>query len=125
VLARIKIMSNMKIDENRVPQDGRFSMKVDNKNIDFRVSTLPTAMGEKVVMRILDPDVGFKTFEDLGLDGRNLEMVRKAVDEPFGLILVTGPTGSGKSTTLYAVLQTINSDKINIVSLEDPVEYFL
>jgi len=124
VLARIKIMSNMKIDENRVPQDGRFSMKVDNKNIDFRVSTLPTAMGEKVVMRILDPDVGFKTFEDLGLDGRNLEMVRKAVDEPFGLILVTGPTGSGKSTTLYAVLQTINSDKINIVSLEDPVEYF-
>lgn len=124
VLARIKIISNMKIDENRVPQDGRFSMKIDNKNIDFRVSTLPTAMGEKVVMRILDPDAGIKTFEDLGLDGRNLELVRRAVDEPFGLILVTGPTGSGKSTTLYAVLQTINDDKINIISLEDPVEYF-
>ncbi len=124
VLARIKIVSNMKIDENRVPQDGRFSMKIDNKSIDFRVSTLPTAMGEKVVMRILDPDVGFKTFEDLGLDGRNLELVKKAVDEPFGLVLVTGPTGSGKSTTLYAVLQTINNDKINIISLEDPVEYF-
>ena len=124
ILARIKIISNMKIDENRVPQDGRFSMKIDNKNIDFRVSTLPTAMGEKVVMRILDPDVGFKTFEDLGLDGRNLELVKKAINEPFGLILVTGPTGSGKSTTLYAVLQTINDDKINIISLEDPVEYF-
>ncbi len=124
VLARIKIISNMKIDENRVPQDGRFSMKIDNRNIDFRVSTLPTAMGEKVVMRILDPDAGFKTFEDLGLDGRNLELMRKAVDEPFGLVLVTGPTGSGKSTTLYAVLKTINSDKINIISLEDPVEYF-
>ena len=124
VLVRIKIMSNMKIDENRVPQDGRFSMKIDSKNIDFRVSTLPTALGEKVVMRILDPDAGYKTFEDLGLDGRNLELVRKAIDEPFGLILVTGPTGSGKSTTLYAVLQEVNSDKINIISLEDPVEYF-
>jgi len=124
VLARIKIMSNMKIDENRVPQDGRFSMKIEAKNFDFRVSTLPTALGEKVVMRILDPDAGFQTFEDLGLDGRNLALVRKAIDEPFGLILVTGPTGSGKSTTLYAVLQEINSEKINIISLEDPVEYF-
>jgi len=124
VLARIKIMANLKIDENRVPQDGRFSMKLDAKNIDFRVSTLPTALGEKVVMRILDPDVGFKTFEDLGLDGRNLELMRKAIDEPFGLILVTGPTGSGKSTTLYAVLQEVNNDKVNIISLEDPVEYF-
>lgn len=124
VLARIKIMSNMKIDENRVPQDGRFSMSVNEKNYDFRVSTLPTALGEKVVMRILDPDAGYKTFEDLGLDGRNLELMRKAIDEPFGLILVTGPTGSGKSTTLYAVLQEINNEKINIISLEDPVEYF-
>jgi len=124
VLARIKIMSNMKIDENRVPQDGRFSMKIASKTYDFRVSTLPTALGEKVVMRILDPDAGRKTFEDLGLDGRNLQLMKKAVDEPFGLILVTGPTGSGKSTTLYAVLQEINNEKINIISLEDPVEYF-
>ncbi len=124
VLARIKIMSNMKIDENRVPQDGRFSMKIASKTYDFRVSTLPTALGEKVVMRILDPDAGRKTFEDLGLDGRNLKLMKKAVDEPFGLILVTGPTGSGKSTTLYAVLQEINNEKINIISLEDPVEYF-
>jgi type IV pilus assembly protein PilB len=85
---------------------------------------LPTALGEKVVMRILDPDVGFKSFEDLGLDGRNLEMMRKAINEPYGLILVTGPTGSGKSTTLYAVLQEVNNEKINIISLEDPVEYF-
>jgi len=124
VLARIKIMANMKIDENRIPQDGRFSMKIDSKKIDFRVSTLPTALGEKVVLRILDPDVGHKSFEDLGLDGRNLELMKKAVDEPFGLILVTGPTGSGKSTTLYAVLQEVNNEKVNIVSLEDPVEYF-
>ena len=125
VVARIKILSNMKIDENRVPQDGRFSIKLEHKSIDFRVSTLPTALGEKVVMRILDPDVGLKTFEDLGLEGRNLELMRKAIDQPFGLILVTGPTGSGKSTTLYAVLQAINNDKINIISLEDPVEYFI
>jgi type IV pilus assembly protein PilB len=124
VLARIKIMSNMKIDENRIPQDGRFSLKIDAKNFDFRVSTLPTALGEKVVMRILDPDAAFQTFEDLGLDGRNLELMRKMIDEPYGLILVVGPTGSGKSTTLYAVLQEINNDKINIISLEDPVEYF-
>jgi type IV pilus assembly protein PilB len=124
VLARIKIMSNMKIDENRIPQDGRFSLKIDAKNFDFRVSTLPTALGEKVVMRILDPDAAFQTFEDLGLDGRNLELMRKVIDEPYGLILVVGPTGSGKSTTLYAVLQEINNDKINIISLEDPVEYF-
>lgn len=125
VVARIKILSNLKIDENRVPQDGRFSIKMERKNIDFRVSTLPTALGEKVVMRILDPDVGLKTFEDLGLEGRNLDLMRKAIDQPFGLILVTGPTGSGKSTTLYAVLQAINNDKINIISLEDPVEYFV
>lgn len=125
VLARIKIMANLKIDENRVPQDGRFSIRTETKNIDFRVSTLPTALGEKVVMRILDPDVGLKTFEDLGLEGRNLELMKKAIDQPFGLILVTGPTGSGKSTTLYAVLQAINNDKINIISLEDPVEYFI
>lgn len=125
VVARIKILSNLKIDENRVPQDGRFSIKMEHKNIDFRVSTLPTALGEKVVMRILDPDVGLKTFEDLGLEGRNLDLMRKAIDQPFGLILVTGPTGSGKSTTLYAVLQAINNDKINIISLEDPVEYFV
>lgn len=124
VLARIKIVSNMKIDENRVPQDGRFSLNINDKNIDFRVSTLPTALGEKVVMRILDPDAGYKTFEDLGLDGRNLELVKKAIDEPYGLMLVTGPTGSGKSTTLYAVLQEINNEKVNIISLEDPVEYF-
>lgn len=124
VLARIKIMSNMKIDENRVPQDGRFSSNINGKSIDFRVSTLPTALGEKVVMRILDPEANYQTFEDLGLDGRNLKLVEKAIEEPFGLILVTGPTGSGKSTTLYAVLQKINSEKINIISLEDPVEYF-
>jgi type IV pilus assembly protein PilB len=125
VVARIKILSNLKIDENRVPQDGRFSMIFDEKSIDFRVSTLPTALGEKVVMRILDPDIGLKTFADLGLEGRNLTLMQKAIDQPFGLILVTGPTGSGKSTTLYAVLQAINNEKVNIVSLEDPVEYFV
>jgi len=125
IVARIKILSNLKIDENRVPQDGRFSMKFDEKNIDFRVSTLPTTAGEKVVMRILDPEVGLKTFAELGLDGRNIQLMQKAIDQPFGLILVTGPTGSGKSTTLNAVLQEVNNEKVNIVSLEDPVEYFV
>lgn len=125
IVARIKILANLKIDENRIPQDGRFSMKFDEKSIDFRVSTLPTTGGEKVVMRILDPEVGLKTFAELGLDGRNMQLMRKAIDEPFGLVLVTGPTGSGKSTTLNAVLQEVNSEKVNIISLEDPVEYFV
>ncbi len=125
IVSRIKILSNLKIDETRVPQDGRFHTKFENKEIDFRVSTFPTAFGEKVVMRILDPEVGIKELKDLGITGRNAEVLKKAIDRPYGLILITGPTGSGKSTTLYALLKTLNKDDVNIVSLEDPVEYYM
>ena len=125
VVARIKILSNMKIDETRVPQDGRFSTKIETKSIDFRVSTFPTTLGEKVAIRVLDPAVGLKTFEDLGLEGKNLEMLKKAVQRPYGLILATGPTGCGKTTTLYAILKLLDNEGVNIVTLEDPVEYFV
>ncbi|MDO8424537.1 MAG: GspE/PulE family protein [bacterium] len=125
VVARIKILANLKIDESRVPQDGRFSTKIDGKNIDFRVSVFPTTLGEKVAIRVLDPTMGLKKFEDMGLGDRNLEMVKQAINKPYGLILATGPTGSGKTTTLYAVLQLLNKEELNIVTLEDPAEYFL
>ncbi len=125
VVARIKILSNLKIDETRIPQDGRFSTTVDGQNIDFRVSTFPTTLGEKVAIRVLDPVVGLKTFVELGLEKRNFEVVKAAIEKPYGLILATGPTGSGKSTTLYAVLQVLNKEGVNIVTLEDPVEYFI
>jgi type IV pilus assembly protein PilB len=125
VVARIKILSNLKIDETRIPQDGRFSIKVEGKQIDFRVSTFPTTLGEKVAIRVLDPKVGLGTFEELGFAGRNLEVLKKGIVKPYGLILVTGPTGSGKSTTLYAILQLLNKEGVNIVTLEDPAEYFI
>lgn len=125
IIARIKILSNMKIDEMRIPQDGRFSTTIEGRNVDFRVSTFPTPLGEKVAIRVLDPDMGMKSFNDLGLEGDNLKKIKEASKKPFGLILVTGPTGSGKSTTLYSILQFINKETINIVSLEDPVEYFI
>jgi len=125
VIARIKILSNLKIDETRIPQDGRFSIKVEGKSIDFRVSTFPTTLGEKVAIRVLDPSVGLGTFEELGFEGRNLEMVKKGIAKPYGLILSTGPTGSGKTTTLYAILQLLNKEGVNIVTLEDPAEYFI
>jgi len=125
VIARIKILSNLKIDETRLPQDGRFSTRVGNKSIDFRVSTFPTTLGEKAVMRVLDPNEGIKKFDDLGLEKRNFAVVNQAVHQPFGLILATGPTGSGKTTTLYAVLNLLNKEGVNIITLEDPVEYFV
>jgi len=125
VVARIKILSNLKIDETRIPQDGRFTTKMGGKYIDFRVSTFPTTLGEKVVLRVLDPSEGVKKFEDLGLKGRNYQVVSKAVKNPYGLILATGPTGSGKTTTLYAILNLLNKEGVNIVTLEDPVEYFM
>lgn len=125
VVARIKILSSLKIDEQRVPQDGRFTALINERAIDFRVATFPTALGEKVALRVLDPSTGLKDFADLGLEGENLKKVEKAVKRPFGLILVTGPTGSGKTTTLYAMLQTLNEESRNIVSLEDPVEYLV
>ncbi len=123
VVARIKILSNMRLDEKRKPQDGRFSTKVENKKIDFRVSTFPTYYGEKVVMRILDQSQGIKTLDDLGFSDDNLKLIRKALTRPYGLILITGPTGSGKSTTLYAMLNEMDREHKNVLSLEDPVEY--
>ena len=125
VVTRIKVMTNLKIDETRVPQDGRFHAEIAGRSIDFRVSTFPTAFGEKVAIRILDPEAGISTFADLGLEGVTLEKVEAAIQRPFGLILITGPTGSGKSTTLYAILQKLNEERYNIVSLEDPIEYYV
>ena len=125
VVARVKILSNLKIDETRIPQDGRFTTKIGGKDIDFRVSTLPTTLGEKVVMRVLDPTEGVKKFEKLGLEKRNFEVVDRAVKRPYGLILATGPTGSGKTTTLYAILNLLNQEGVNVITLEDPVEYFV
>jgi len=125
VISRIKILANLKIDETRIPQDGRFSTKIDDKDIDFRVSTFPTTLGEKIAIRVLDPSVGLKRFEELGLESRNLKIVKKAIERPYGLILATGPTGCGKTTTLYAILTLLNKEGVNIVTLEDPVEYFI
>lgn len=123
VVARIKILSNMRLDEKRKPQDGRFSAKVDDRRIDFRVSTFPTTFGEKVVMRILDQSKGIKKLDDLGLSAENMKLIKDAIDRPYGLILISGPTGSGKSTTLYAMLNELDKDHENVLSLEDPVEY--
>lgn len=125
VVTRIKVMTNLKIDETRVPQDGRFRADIAGRDVDFRVSTFPTTTGEKVVMRILDTEAGVKKLEDLGFQGRNLDLLQKNMQRPYGMILITGPTGSGKSTTLYAMMQTLNQEKTNVVSLEDPVEYYM
>ena len=125
VIARIKILSNMKLDETRIPQDGRFSTRIGDRDIDFRVSTFPTTLGEKVAIRILDPTEGLKSIEALGLVGRNLAVTREALQKPYGLILITGPTSSGKTTTLYAMLSRLNKEEVNILTLEDPVEYYL
>ena len=123
VVARIKILCGMRLDEKRKPQDGSFSARVEGRQIDFRVSTFPTVYGEKVVMRILDKEKGVKRLEDLGMSAENLEMIRDAIKRPYGLILISGPTGSGKSTTLYAMLNEIDKESNNVLSLEDPVEY--
>jgi type IV pilus assembly protein PilB len=125
IISRIKILASMKIDETRVPQDGRFSTKINDKNIDFRVSTFPTLLGEKVAIRVLDPTQGLRNLEDLGLTQRNIQLVKEAIAKPYGLILSTGPTGSGKTTTLYTLLRMLNKEGKNIVTLEDPVEYFI
>jgi len=123
VVARIKILSNMKLDEKRKPQDGRFSARIEGRKIDFRVSTFPAYYGEKVVMRILDQEKGVKKMEEIGFSQRNIEAIRRAMARPYGLILISGPTGSGKSTTLYSMLNEINDESKNVLSLEDPVEY--
>ena len=123
VAARIKVLASLKLDERRKPQDGRFSATIDDRKIDFRVSTFPTYHGEKVVMRILDRNQEKLTLEGLGLTARNIKILRRAVKRPYGIIIISGPTGSGKSTTLYAMLQELDREKVNVVSLEDPVEY--
>lgn len=125
VIARIKILAKMKLDEKRKPQDNRFFARIEGRRIDFRVSTFPTYYGEKVVMRILDSERGVFDIEDLGFTDRNLELLRTAVQSPFGMILISGPTGSGKTSTLYALLQEVDRDSKNVLSLEDPVEYQL
>ncbi len=123
VVARIKVLSNMKLDEKRKPQDGRFSARIDGRKIDFRVSTFPAFYGEKVVMRILDQEKGVKKLDDMGLTPKNLAYVKDAIQRPYGLILITGPTGSGKSTTLYSMLNEVDREGSNVLSLEDPIEY--
>lgn len=123
VVARVKILSSLRLDEKRKPQDGRFSATIDGRKIDFRVSVLPTNHGEKVVMRILDTDVGVRTLEETGVSEHNIGLIRKAVNQPYGIILISGPTGSGKSTTLYAMLSEVDRLGRNVLSLEDPVEY--
>ncbi|MFC1656702.1 type II/IV secretion system protein [Patescibacteria group bacterium] len=123
IISRIKISAKLRLDEQRIPQDGRFDVKLKNKEVDLRVSTLPTVHGEKAVMRLLDKSQSIFSLPKLGVEGKALKVLSENIKKPYGMILSTGPTGSGKSTSLYAILQTINSSEINIITLEDPVEY--
>mgnify|MGYP001030028029 CR=1 FL=1 len=123
IISRIKILSGMKIDEKRIPQDGRFSYRLGDEEVDLRVSTLPTVYGEKIVMRLLKKTGGIPKLHELGLRGTQFRDLEEAITKPYGIILVTGPTGSGKTTTLYSVLSRLNTPKVNIMTLEDPVEY--
>lgn len=125
VVSRIKVLANLKLDETRIPQDGRIRISMNEKEIDLRVSVLPLVGEEKVVMRILDVTRGAPTLEDLGFSGIGLDIIRKNIQKNDGIFLVTGPTGSGKSTTLFSVLNLMNKDGVNISTLEDPVEYFI
>jgi len=125
MVSRIKIMSDLDIAERRVPQDGRVSMKVGSRAVDLRIATLPSIYGEKVVMRILDKSAGVVSLEDLGFLPYNLKRYEEAYTKPYGAILVTGPTGSGKTTTLYSTLDILNEADVNIITVEDPVEYRL
>lgn len=123
IVSRIKILGNMKIDERRLPQDARFNFKVGQEEIDLRLSTMPTAYGEKVVMRLLKKSGGVPTLPELGLRGMALKHLEENIARPHGIILITGPTGSGKTTTLYSILSKLNSTRVNILTLEDPIEY--
>jgi len=125
IISRIKIMANLDISERRLPQDGRIKLRYASREIDFRVSTLPTIFGEKAVLRILDRESLKLDLGQLGFEGWALEQFQKAIRQPYGMILITGPTGSGKTTTLYSAIHTINSPDINIMTVEDPVEYNL
>ncbi len=123
IVARIKILSNLKLDEHRLPQDGRFKIEQDDRRIAFRVSILPVYSGEKVVMRLLDESSKGLTLEGMGLWGQPLEEIHQAIKKPNGMILVTGPTGSGKTTTLYTIMDILNQPQVNISTVEDPIEY--
>ncbi|HVI60766.1 MAG TPA: ATPase, T2SS/T4P/T4SS family [Candidatus Saccharimonadales bacterium] len=123
LISRIKILSNLKIDEHRIPQDGQFTVVVDKKAIDLRIAISPTVWGEQVVIRLLDKSGTTLKLEAMGYTGRALRLIRKGLERPNGMILTSGPTGSGKSTSMYALLQEIKKDAINIITLEDPVEY--
>lgn len=122
IVARFKIMSNLKIDESRIPQDGRLSTTIKQKALDLRVSTLPTVHGEKIVMRIVDKSKSIPSIDVLGIEWHNRELLEKAISQPNGIVLTSGPTGSGKSTTLYSCLSRLNKPDVNIMTLEDPVE---
>nr|MDD3720205.1 GspE/PulE family protein [Candidatus Gracilibacteria bacterium] len=122
IVARFKILSELKIDESRIPQDGRISKTIEDKPLDLRVSTLPTVHGEKIVMRIVDKSKKIPPLDDLGIEGKNLRLIKKAIELPNGIILNSGPTGSGKTTTLYSILSILNKVGVNIMTLEDPVE---
>ncbi|HPT66306.1 MAG TPA: GspE/PulE family protein [Candidatus Woesebacteria bacterium] len=123
VVSRIKILSNLKIDEKRIPQDGRFFFSADGNDVDLRISTLPTTYGEKVVMRLLKKAQKVPTLQELGLRGMALKNLMNSIQRPHGIIIVCGPTGSGKTTTLYSVLDIVATSKVNVVTVEDPVEY--
>ncbi len=125
LVARIKVLSSIRLDERRKPQDGRFSASIDGRQIDFRVSTFPAYNGEKIVIRILDREQGFIPLDQLGLTESNITAMRDAVKRPYGIILISGPTGSGKSTTLYSMLSEVDRETKNVLSLEDPVEYYM
>src|SRR3989344_1409721 len=123
VIARLKIIANLKIDEKRKPQDGRFSAPLDGRKVDFRISTMPAYYGEKVAIRILDSEKGVKRLDDIAFSDDHRAIIKNVLERPYGLILITGPTGSGKSTTLYAMLNELDRERFNVVSLEDPVEF--
>ncbi|MCD6136973.1 MAG: Flp pilus assembly complex ATPase component TadA [Deltaproteobacteria bacterium] len=125
IVSRIKVLANMDIALSRVPQDGRFTVKMENKEINIRASTIPTIYGENIVLRLLDTSSGIYSLEGLGMSARNIKKVQAMINKPYGMILSTGPTGSGKTTTLYSILKEINHPDVNIITLEDPVEYRL
>ncbi len=123
IAARIKVLSNLKLDEKRLPQDGRFNIELNGEKVSFRVSIIPTYFGEKTVIRVLRENVGAYTLESTGFHGINLERIHEAMKKPNGMILTTGPTGSGKTTTLYTILEILNTPDVNIATIEDPIEY--
>jgi type IV pilus assembly protein PilB len=125
IVSRIKVMANLKLDETRIPQDGRIRIMVAQRKIDLRISILPLFEKEKVVMRILDPASKVFNLKDLGFWGKGLEVIEKNLSRPHGLILITGPTGCGKTTTIFAALKILNKTEVNVITLEDPIEYFL